>query len=295
MIFIREKLSADQIEAEDKKFQAIIAEFVDGKYHMIREFREIILSVVAEKCKAVRKSKYDNRYYLDNIMLVLEKYKTWDTLRTIHMSKPRYHYKTIQDVHLRWSSHNVYQEAYNILLTKHKLTSLNMRNELDIYIDTTSIYNLNGSEQTGYGGESRKKRITKVSMACTADKTIVAACAVNAHSHDSTTVVPTLQVLEKLNLTYNTVNVVGDGGYCTNIANKHILKRDHKAVIMYPHRRNQRIRTPIEHKKKLKTRHVIENSFAPLKKFTKIVTRVDKNIQPYMGFFHLACILTFKN
>lgn len=42
-----------------------------------------------------------------------------------------------------FSSYIKLTHPYNLLLTKHKLTSLDVRNELNIYIDTTSIYNLN--------------------------------------------------------------------------------------------------------------------------------------------------------
>ena len=76
---------------------------------MEQEFKETILKIVKNKCKQIRKPKYSPEYYLDNIILLLTDLQKWQSLRLLHTTKSKFHYKTIQKQHLKWSKLDVYK------------------------------------------------------------------------------------------------------------------------------------------------------------------------------------------
>jgi len=88
--------------------------------------------------------------------------------------------------------------------------------------------------------------------------------------------------------------LVGDKGYARNIKAKQHLKKTYKTELIYPHRKNQKVKTPEKSKQLLKKRYVIENVFAKLKRFNRICMRQDKLVSTYKGFIFLASIMLFK-
>ena len=111
---------------------------IDNKY------TKIFIDLINIKCKPKRKTIYSTIYYLYHIILVLTDIQRWDALQLITSNKNKYHYKTIQDMHLKWSKLNIYKEAYNIFLTKYKLNQTKGSAVLTLFIDTSNIYNKNG-------------------------------------------------------------------------------------------------------------------------------------------------------
>lgn len=131
-----------------------------------------ILSKVDEKCKSKRTPKYSNEYYLYHICVFFTDLQKWESLKLIVNNCDKYHYKTIQDIHLLWSSLNIYNEAYNDLLKNSGKLEHKKSANLSIFIDTSDIYNKNGSEDTGYSTDPKKKK-TRVSAICDENKTIL--------------------------------------------------------------------------------------------------------------------------
>lgn len=69
----------------------------------------------------------------------------------------------------------------------------------------------------------------------------------------------------------------------------------HKINLVYPNRKNQKQKTSNKNKKLLKNRYVIENVFAKIKTFYRLVVRLDKLECTFRGFLFLASILKFTN
>ena len=63
---------------------------------------------------------------------------------------------------------------------------------------------------------------------------------------------------------------------------------------MYPHKKNQKKKTPEEHKLLLKKRYIIEHVFSRVKNYYRIMVRKDKLLITYMGFYFLASMLAPK-
>lgn len=131
-----------------------------------------ILSEINTKCKSKRIPKYSNEYYLYHICLVLTDLQKWESLKFVLINQNTYHYKSIQDKHLLWSSLNVYSDAYKKFLIKNNICDHKRSANLVLFIDTSDIYNKNGHDNVGYSMDPKKKK-TKISAICDADKNIL--------------------------------------------------------------------------------------------------------------------------
>jgi hypothetical protein len=268
-----------------------------------------ILNLIDAKYINVRKSTYSNEYYLYYIMLVLKELQKWSSLMILFDDEKKYHYKSISRIHLKWSKLNIYEEAYKILLEKYKKVSIKGSAYLISFIDSTDIYNKNGCEKIGYGQDPKKKK-TRVSAICDTNKNILSLIVTDRHlkevefngrkylkptlQNDTKSVIPTIDKLLIDQLKCKQFKLVGDKGYATSEENKIILDAIKNTDIIYPHRRNQKNKTPIEHKKILKKRYIIENVFAGLKHFDRICMRKDRLETTFIGFLFLATICMFK-
>ena len=214
-----------------------------------KEYTNEILNIINIKCKSIRTPKYTNEYYLYYIILVLTDLQKWQSLTLILDKKTsKNHYKTIQDKHLQWSELNIYEDAYRVLLKKYKISNLTDTKNLTLFIDSSLIYNKNGSVQVEYGSNPKKKE-SKISAICDEHKNIYSIIITKTSANDSKTVRHTLENLKELKLKYKTLHLVGDKGYATNIIDKKKLLKDFKVNLVYPNKKNQKQRTSEFNKK----------------------------------------------
>ena len=86
---------------------------------------------------------------------------------------------------------------------------------------------------------------------------------------------------------YISVKLIGDKGYVTkqkfNVFNR-------KVKLIHPKRKNQKTKNTKKEKKILSKRHKIENFFAALKKYNRIMTRNEHKIVHYMSFVYIALL-----
>lgn len=235
--------------------------------------------------------KYDNEYYLKNILYVLNNFVSWKSLKYSKFleSDKEYHYKTIHKKHMLWSSKNVYEYAYNDILNN------NSDNDVteNIIIDNTLIINKYGSQEIGYGnGESRKKKYTSLTTIINENNKPILMFnnKINKKEYINTLPHETNSLLHSINLLKNKIKkktfIIGDKGFIINdskINNKYVK-------IVTPKRTNQKTKNTNEEKSKLKIRYTVENWFSKLKNFNRIMIRRDKLINTYIGFVYLGCI-----
>jgi len=135
-----------------------------------------ILETLDEKCKNIRRPSYSNEYYLYYITIVLTDVQTWNSLNKLFseiiQKTPKNHYKTIEDKHLDWSKLNIYENAYKKILEKNNKLDLKRSKNLNLFIDSSDVYNKNGHENVGYGCNPKKKQ-TRISAICDEYKTIL--------------------------------------------------------------------------------------------------------------------------
>ena len=269
-----------------------------GKNKNIDEYIEIFESLVIIK----RTPIFTTRYYLGHILLVLNTVTKWEGLKLIlDKNSTEWHYRTIEKKHLEWSKLKLYEKAYKIMNKKHNQTNFKDTDELDMYIDTANIYNKNGSEQTGYGINPKKKE-SRITCICDNNKNIHALSLIptikktktkNTFPHDSHTIEYTLNDLKTTNPKFKVLNIIGDKGYCRTLKDKNMFK-EQGIILRYPNRKNQKAKTTEETKEFLKRRYLIENVFADLKRYNRICIRKDKLECTYTGFLYLGAVLNFK-
>ena len=166
--------------------------------------------------------------------------------------KPKNHYKTIQDIHLKWAKENIYEYAYINLLKKYKLKDLKSTKNIYLFIDTTLIYNKNGCENVSYGMNPKKKE-SMVSIICDKNKTIYSITTHKTATYDGHTIDKSIQsIINNDQFKYKKINLIGDKGYARNKKDKSDLLINHKINLVYPNRKNQKQKTSNKNKK-LKT------------------------------------------
>ena len=234
--------------------------------------------------------------------MVLTDLQKWKSLKLLHQEKEANHYKTIQDIHLKWSKLNLYEKTYKNINQKHNPTNFKKSKNYVLFIDSSNIYNKNGVEKIGYG-QNPKKKESRISAICDENKNIQSLVLIDTIQkteikktmpHDSKTIEQSLKDLTKKQIICKTIQLVGDKGYTIKKEEKLKLKENFNTEIVYPNKKNQKTRTLKRHKKLLKKRYVIENVFQQLKKYDRICMRKDKLECTYMGFLYLATIINFK-
>lgn len=299
-----------------------------------KEVIDIFIDIIHNENLIKRKPKYSIEYFLYHILLVLTDLKKWTSLKLVLHNDKDNHYSIIQKTHFKWCKKNIYKKVYNKLLEKYKLNNLKKSKNMVLYIDSTNIYNKRGIEKIGFGQNPKKKesrislicdkfrniysltlidtykkpnvnidinqdikndtnkktnkKINKKTNKKTNKKALLTL------PNDCKTIKSSLDDLVLNNIKYKTLFLVGDSGYATRIENKKILHDEFNVKLAYPHKRNQKIKTPEKDKILLKDRYIVENTFAHLKNYSRICSRQDKLETTYMGFVFLAAIKHFK-
>lgn len=166
------------------------------------------------------------------------------------VKRPKYHYKTIQDKHLKWSRLDIYKKTYKVLLKKYKLKYLKYSKNITLFIDSSNIYNKKGIESIGYGANPKKKE-SKISVICDKNENVYSLTLVDTIQktgikktlpHDSKTINKSVSELLSNGVKYKKLYLVGDKGYCLNITDKKIMLNTNNIELVYPNRRNQKIK-----------------------------------------------------
>ena len=217
---------------------------------------------------------------------------SWEALAKIKDYKIKFHYKTILKKHLKWAKMGIYDEVNKILVKKYILNNLNKNHFIDLLIDSTNINNKNGIESIGLG-ENKKKKQTKISI-ISINNEIISTKIIKGNTYDGNSIEQSIIELRKM-IKFRRVNLIGDKGYHKNKKFREYLLKKYKTNIIYPQKKNQRVRTNNFKKKKLKNRYKVEHCIQQLKKFNRISLRQDKTDISYNGFIKLAhCLLILK-
>jgi hypothetical protein len=69
-------------------------------------------------------------------------------------------------MHHKWSQSGVYKCAYDEIVSNNDDLYISDDVSINLFIDSTLIINKSGSEGIGYGGETKKKKFTKLTVVC---------------------------------------------------------------------------------------------------------------------------------
>jgi hypothetical protein len=265
----------------------------------IQLFKELLNIIKITYMGNDRQFKYCHEYTLILILYVKNNLNNWSMLQSLIICHNNY--KVTYAQFLRWSKKGLFEQCYKVNVIKN-IEFININEDESVLIDATSISNKYGSENVTMNPEYKKKNVTKLSVITTGNKFIIGVekflvntkiitynkqeKIIKTFEHDSRTIQTTVN---KINNDIKFKNIVGDGGYKTQVPitlNKKIIK------IITPNRKNQKNNLiEVDDKKKLKIRYRIENVFGSLKMNNeRIMLRKDRKIHTFMSWFYIACV-----
>ena len=207
---------------------------------------EIILKVINYLNPNKYKVKYSDSYYLKYINYMLNDRVNWCSLKNEFIELSEYHYKTIYNKFIKWSSMGVFKLSYEIMMKINY--KFNTSNSIDLYIDSTFINNSKGSSCVGINPQYTKKRVTKISALCDENKNILSILEINSPNiNDVSTIQNTIDNI-CVNVNKN-ICVVGDKGYLNKKKRYTYKNNKNKVQVHCPHRKNMKEKTPTITKK----------------------------------------------
>ena len=197
-----------------------------------------------------------------------------------HLLNEKLHYTSYHKKHIEWCKLGVYDLVYNLVI---KLCKFNGKELKNLFIDSSMIKNIKGTDAIGKNHYDRFRSATKINVVVNRQGIPLSLIFVKASVHDSTL---TIKAINKINVKIIGSRVIGDKGYI-NKQHKKLLKN--KSIeLIYPYRKNQ-LTNSKEEKTLLKKRYIVEHFFSWLKNYRKIRLRYDIKISTFKGFVMLAC------
>lgn len=253
-----------------------------------------LLRQIDKAMPAFRKRRAHNEHILYHILCVLKYGIPW---RATGSSEGTYAWQTVYRRYSDLVKNEIFSKIWNKVTVRYAKNSTERDREhfRDIYVDTTFIKNVGGSDTLGKNPTDRGRLATKVSVVCDKDKTVIGYVASPCES-DVKLVEPTLDSipfdLRKLRNRRATY-LIADKAYASYDLSHRMNKR--KLRLITDRKKRQRHTNHVCARKtastKLKTRYIVEHVFGMMKRFKRVPRREDRKITAYMTFFLLGSII----
>ena len=119
-----------------------------------KKYIEYLETYISENFPNKRKHKYSNYYYLCNIFYVLKTGIQWNMLNC------DCHYTSVYKKYNEWNKLNVFKNIYKFILNEYLSKNI-IKN---VYIDSSHIKNVTGSETIGRNHYDRFRNSTKLHL-----------------------------------------------------------------------------------------------------------------------------------
>jgi putative transposase len=251
-----------------------------------------IVTLIDAQDPPKRRRKVSNHEAFTVVCSVLQTGISWRSLAELQNTKMPF---TVQKRFRRWVKTGVLEAVWTKVLGEYAASRL--RTDAgwfkDLFIDSTMVKNICGEDGTGRNPTDRGRQATKVSVICDSNMVPVSCCYFPANIPDVSTLVQTVAAIKcpiKRDRRYSNV-LIGDKGYVSKELVR-ILALG-KTKLLTPTKQNALYRPKLTQadKGRLKRRHKIENLFCRLDKFKRIHLRMDRKVDQYSGFVHVAMIL----
>lgn len=270
------------------------------KHYCLQEIQKINVEINIKYNNKKFFVKYTDDYYLSLILKLLNIYNTWSHLiyDKTYINKSKYHYKTIYNKFILWSSHNVFENAFR----NFNINYSNNNHTNTIIIDTTLINNLYGSDNVALNRTDFKHNVTNLSIISDTNKIIYSTliCPINRKvtekgfeyftlQHDVNMLkshMNDLDYIKNNNSKYYTL--LGDKGYITS---EKCILHNKPVNIITPIKCNSKKKLSIAQKLKLKKRRKIEHINAILKKNARLNVRKDRSKYSFMNFVYIGSLV----
>ena len=258
-------------------------------------FKNKVLSIIETLDPPLKKRKVENSFCMEQILKLLKKGLGWRDCGTKEAS-----YSTLYKRFASWNSKGVFKQVWKCLLDLYVEKKLRASKTWfkTLFIDSSMIKNIRGSDCKGRNHFDRNRYATKISIVCDKKGTPVSSSFYPANLHDVNTLETSLKRID-LDLLPDKrclYTLVGDKGYIISHEKKEHLRFCYRTRMLTPFRKNQNKKLNKNEIGLLKNRLVIEHLFNKLDTFKKIKTREERWLNTYEGLNYLAiAILTVRN
>jgi hypothetical protein len=240
-----------------------------------------IKNTIKNKNKVGRPNKKHLKHYIKVIFNTLKTGIQWKYL------KEELHYTTYHKKFLLWNSYNVFQNVYYILIKILEHNNILNKNILkELYIDSTMIKNIKGSEFIGPNHYDRNRNGNKISIVVTSNGIPLGMTLSTSNVHDISIVEDTIDDIK--------VNIVGsklgaDKGYISEALKDKLKKQRNIDLITYKRKNTKKILNNNEIKF-LNKRYIVENTFSWLKNNKKLINRFETKALNFEQYWYLSFI-----
>jgi len=319
---------------------AIQLNFIYSVFIMNLSQKKIFIEIAKKNIETFYKDNFDKKYrrkysieyYLDLIFELINDVNNWYSLSKLNTykpipkknnEKPKYHWKTIQNLYNKWSNDNIFKLCFDNYINNKNVNV----DDIDLYIDSSFINNKYGVENIGLNTDNKKKKGTKLSIISDDNKFIYSVSSIpinnvikkrkyrkrRKHNKKRRKYIKKKTKNKLTNKTVNKINIkgfvhdvntiensinninkkykfkitlIGDKGY---ISSKEYKFKNKKIELITLKRNNQKKQTI--NFIKIKKRKIIENTIACIKKNERILTRKDHTIKNYMSWVYICCLI----
>lgn len=213
---------------------------------LTKEFLEYVELFINKTCPNKRKTKVSVFYCLEKIIKVLSCGFSWCHLECSHC-----HFTTIYKRFKYWVTNGVFEALWKELTRNYISNRLKQNASYFkvLFIDSTMIKNIHGSDLLGKNHFDRNRLATKMlvypsasAAICDKNKVPLSVSFYPANNHDALTIETSLEAIPcaiHRNKRYRSY-LIGDKGYISKKENKDHLQHKHRINLVTPFRKNQK-------------------------------------------------------
>ena len=244
--------------------------------------------------------KIDNKIVFEKVFFLMRTGISWSDIQVQDISGT-VHYQTVYKRFQKWVQHGILQHAWMQLFERYKSSRLskNATHFTNLYIDTTMIKNIGGTDCTGGNPTDRGRLATKVSIIIDENKIPVSEPVFfPANKTDVKTIEDTIAKMPFSLRTdgRRTLKLAGDKAYRSRVLARSIHLANKIRIVAQP-KRNEKHAAQIGQRDKamFKNRIYIEHFFGMLKRMKRLRNRVDRYLCNYKAFWFIHIShMTFK-
>ena len=234
-----------------------------------------------------RPDKEEIDHYIDIIFKVIKNGIPWKSLNE------KLHFSTYHKKFVKWNNLNLFENIHKIIIKLLYNKNLLLNNNKDLFIDTTMIKNINGSEYIGPNHYDRNKNGNKISIIVTKTGIPLGLKLAPSNIHDINLVEDTI---DNISIKIIGSRIGADKGYISNNLKKK-LKKDKDIDLITCNKSNTKNNLNTDEENKfLEGRYIIENLNTWIKNYRRVRYRYEKNALNYeqIIFFSINNIIINK-
>lgn len=251
---------------------------------------EFVAAIIDKYDPPIRKRKLDNKTAFQCLCFALQTGVAWR-----HVPSKGCSFCTAYKRFQCWVKNHVIETVWKELLNLYADERLHAEPGWfkSVFIDTTMIKNLAGTDCVGRNPTDRGRLGSKVSVICDLNRVAVGVVMYPANKSDCKTVVETVDAVS-CNLKHDgrrTIHIVGDKAYGGKENRKFLQSRRMRLIAESKKNAKVKVKLTPADKKKLKKRHTVENLFCRLKQFKRVRHRMDVYVASFKAQVQTAFIV----